>query len=152
MSEASKLYHRLYAQTHKEARKAARKRWYEKHGDYAKHYYAKHKDKIKEGIRLRQYGLQPGDFEKMWEIQDGKCPICLRALDHIPKSPSVDHDHRTGKTRWLLCSNCNKALGLLQDDVPAILRAALLLLGKELERRLGDIDLAAVIKDLKDKK
>ncbi|WPJ20627.1 recombination endonuclease VII [Pseudomonas phage vB_PF_Y1-MI] len=36
---------------------------------------------------------------------------------------AVDHCHKTGKTRSLLCNLCNRALGFLQDD-PEIVKAA----------------------------
>jgi hypothetical protein len=36
----------------------------------------------------------------------------------------VDHDHKTGAIRGLLCNNCNASLGYLHDD-PVQVRAAL---------------------------
>jgi hypothetical protein len=71
--------------------------------------------------RIRSYGISVEEYETMLDDQGGGCYICGgspsgRALD-------IDHDHRTGKVRGLLCSNHNRALGLLGDD-PDLLLAA----------------------------
>ena len=69
----------------------------------------------------------------MFEDQDHKCLICFsEGFKLNPKSKMdlvVDHDHATGKVRGLLCHNCNRALGLLQDSLPAIKNALLYLEG-----------------------
>jgi hypothetical protein len=44
--------------------------------------------------------------------QDGKCLICLQ----IPKRYNVDHCHKTGKIRGLLCSRCNGVLEFIEDS------------------------------------
>ena len=68
------------------------------------------------------YGISVEDYEQMLEDQNGGCYICgkkpegKRALD-------IDHDHTTGKVRGLLCSNHNRALGLLGDDISLMLRS-----------------------------
>lgn len=67
------------------------------------------------------YGIDVADYERMLEEQGGACYICKqppakRALD-------IDHDHETGKVRGLLCSNHNRALGLLGDDIMLLLRS-----------------------------
>ncbi len=54
--------------------------------------------------------------------QDGKCAICERIFGENLK-PCVDHCHRTGVVRALLCSECNKGIGLLQDDALVVERA-----------------------------
>ncbi|WP_324605595.1 endonuclease VII domain-containing protein [Streptomyces niger] len=51
--------------------------------------------------------------------QFGICPICL-----VPVPVHVDHDHKTGKVRGVLCFNCNSGLGKFQDD-PDVLRRAI---------------------------
>ena len=72
--------------------------------------------------RIRMYGIDVEDYERMLEEQNGGCYICgkkpegTRALD-------IDHDHVTGKVRGLLCSNHNRALGLLNDDVLLMLKS-----------------------------
>ena len=71
--------------------------------------------------RIRIYGIDVPDYERMLEEQNGGCYICgkkptKRALD-------IDHDHETGKVRGLLCSNHNRALGLLGDNLLLLVRA-----------------------------
>lgn len=56
----------------------------------------------------KTYGLGPGDYDELLARQGGRCAIC-RAK---PKSKrlAVDHDHKTGAVRGLLCSRCNHDL------------------------------------------
>lgn len=62
------------------------------------------------------YGISQHDYRKMLWRQGGLCLGC----DYRPppgKHLHVDHNHKTGAIRWLLCSNCNTALGLLKDNL-----------------------------------
>lgn len=56
----------------------------------------------------KTYGLTPAEYEALFAAQGGRCAIC-RAR---PKSKrlAVDHDHKTGEVRGLLCSRCNHDL------------------------------------------
>ena len=56
---------------------------------------------------VRYYGISVADYRAMFEKQDGKCAICKRHQSELSKKLSVDHDHKTGKVRGLLCSHCN---------------------------------------------
>ena len=71
--------------------------------------------------RIRSYGISVEDYEEMLESQGGGCYIC--GIGPVGRALDIDHDHRTGKVRGLLCSNHNRALGLLGDD-PDLLLAA----------------------------
>lgn len=71
---------------------------------------------------LRKLGLEPEDYDRMFEEQDGKCAIC-RKPEVSGKRLAVDHDHETNRVRGLLCRNCNVALGLLKDDVERLQNA-----------------------------
>lgn len=69
---------------------------------------------------LNNYGLTPEIFEAMRQERNDCCDICSKRMT----KPCVDHCHKEGHVRGLLCSQCNTAIGLLQDD-PRILRTAL---------------------------
>jgi hypothetical protein len=70
----------------------------------------------------RKFGITPEQYDEMLAAQGGVCALCGRQpRDDI--SLHVDHDHRTGAIRKLLCFRCNNALGDLGDD-PELLRAA----------------------------
>lgn len=68
--------------------------------------------------RLRyRYELDIADYEEMLKSQNGRCKICSQL------GKDVDHDHRTGKVRGLLCGNCNRALGLFREDIGLLIKA-----------------------------
>lgn len=66
----------------------------------------------------RSYGMSLAELDDMLAAQHGVCAICQTA-----PAIHVDHDHRTGQIRGLLCFRCNAALGQLADD-PLVLRRA----------------------------
>ena len=70
----------------------------------------------------RTYGLEPGQYEALYAIQDGRCAICMRATG-ASRRLCVDHDHLTGEVRGLLCRPCNRLLGQARDDVYFFTRA-----------------------------
>lgn len=72
-------------------------------------------------VALKKYGMTHEEYLKMFEAQGGACSICGRTP---PKNRlAIDHCHKTGRVRGLLCGACNTGLGLFRDDV-ALLRAA----------------------------
>jgi hypothetical protein len=63
------------------------------------------------------------EYDKLLLSQNGRCAICKKP-PYTKKGLMVDHCHRTGTIRGILCSRCNSALGLLDDD-PALVEQAL---------------------------
>lgn len=63
-------------------------------------------------------------FDVMLAEQDGKCGICARPFTFNRRHDAlVDHDHRTGKVRGLLCNSCNTGLGKMGDSIVGLERA-----------------------------
>lgn len=70
--------------------------------------------------RLRStYGIDLATYNRMLAEQDGRCAICGGDAQLY-----VDHCHRTGVVRGLLCAACNFGLGKFRDDPDALRRAA----------------------------
>lgn len=69
----------------------------------------------------RKYGVNYEQYLKMLKTQDGCCanPGCKAVEPGAPGRTRfyIDHDHKTGKIRGLLCHSCNLALGHTKDDV-----------------------------------
>jgi len=70
------------------------------------------------GHLKRAFGLTPEELAALIESQSGVCAICGAAPVHI------DHDHRTGRVRGVLCGPCNMGLGQFQDTASRLDAAA----------------------------
>jgi len=73
----------------------------------------------------RLYGITVDDYNRILAEQDGACALCgsttpengSRKYKRIVRSVfDVDHNHKTGKVRGLLCTRCNRLVGLANDD------------------------------------
>ncbi len=111
--------------------RAYQKKWRLAHPGYdakiAAVYRAKHRDrylKTHRQQRLKRYGLTLQTFNEMLEGQRHRCKICLTFVPGgFHNQWAVDHCHRTGKVRGLLCNNCNKGLGHFKDSSILLFRA-----------------------------
>lgn len=92
-----------------------------------KTYYERNSDMVKDRVRrwnLQKFGITEDDYMRMLKAQGGRCYICQKK----PRSDrrlAVDHDHRTGEFRGLLCGHCNHILlGTFHENVDLFQRAA----------------------------
>lgn len=99
---------------------------------YAKRYREKNPQVYKASERrqaLRRFNMTPEEYDEKWYEQEGLCAICRQGETATEKKTgavrllAVDHCHESGDHRGLLCSRCNTALGLMQDN-PDRLRLA----------------------------
>lgn len=75
--------------------------------------YAKRtKDRRAHLLRLKKFGLTQEAYTIMVKAQNGCCAVCGRKEKLV-----VDHDHETNRVRALLCSPCNTALGLFDENL-----------------------------------
>lgn len=71
----------------------------------------------------RRYGITHDIYMEMEKKQLGKCKIChSNKRNGSKKWLDVDHCHKTGRVRGLLCNQCNQALGLLKDCPDRLIR------------------------------
>ena len=67
--------------------------------------------------REQRTNMSASTYDDLYKQQQGKCASCGVQSNNL----CADHDHITGRTRKLLCPNCNKALGLLNDNPERVL-------------------------------
>jgi hypothetical protein len=78
---------------------------------------------IKRRLRNR-YNITHGKYLELYEKQEGKCAICGEERDLGGTGGLyVDHNHRSGEVRGLLCPGCNAAIGIFKDDVNLMQKA-----------------------------
>jgi hypothetical protein len=88
----------------------------------------KNKEHKRENQLKRRFGLSQAEYDDMSEAQGHSCAICRRperdSVNGVVKRMAVDHEHVTGRIRGLLCSSCNRGIGLFDDDPETIRSAA----------------------------
>ena len=104
-----KLCYKRYYQENKEEMLAKRRE-----------YNHIHKKRLMNNIYLKTYGLTLEQYDQMFENQQGRCIICneketVTGRWETIKRLAVDHNHKTGKVRGLLCGSCNLLLGAVED-------------------------------------
>ena len=89
--------------------------------EYVREYQKANPERVKrqqkDSTLRRKYGISLDEYKRMCIAQDGKCAICPSKSGIL----NVDHDHKTGKVRKLLCNRCNRVLGILEEDEKLIL-------------------------------
>ena len=89
--------------------------------------YRKEKPEIERSRHLKkQFGISIQEYNSLFTKQGCKCAICraTKVGNTQHKHMHVDHCHKTGKIRGILCSKCNTLLGMARDSIK-ILKAAI---------------------------
>ena len=113
------IYHKKYY--HKNKLKYIKKslEWRRKNKIKLQKYHYKYNKKY----RLQKYNLNLQGYFRILKKQHGVCAICNKKQTRRGNNTNklylldVDHNHKTGKIRGLLCGNCNKAIGLFNENI-----------------------------------
>ncbi len=116
--------------------KKSKKRYWEnpqkERDESSKRYHANPMTSKRSSLK-RLYKITLEDYNCLALQQNGQCAICggagtkLNQYSHIHLV--VDHNHKTGKVRGLLCSKCNHLLGNSNDDISILFSAIRYLCG-----------------------
>lgn len=74
-------------------------------------------DKVRNQRFKRQFGITIEQYNKLFQNQDGRCAICGRHQTELKRRLAIDHNHKTGKIRALLCTRCNLLVGRVETDL-----------------------------------
>ena len=85
--------------------------------------YASNPEKYLSKVRNKKYGISDEFYEHLVSSHNGVCAIC-GGLSNDKYGLHVDHDHKSGVVRGLLCNLCNRGLGNFKDN-PELLRNAI---------------------------
>jgi hypothetical protein len=95
------------------------KRWQQANAervrDYRRQYRVDHAQQFREGHLRRVFDLTGAQYQALLDAQGGGCALCGRA-PRAGRSLHVDHSHKTGVIRGLLCFRCNVGIGHFRED------------------------------------
>lgn len=91
-------------------------------------YQAEHKRERRDCDYKRKYGISLEIFEAKLLEQNNCCAICKKSNPSTKRNMALDHDHKTGIARGILCYGCNRALHALESE--ELLKSAIAYLEK----------------------
>ena len=117
-------YRRKHYQKHGEEIRAKSRAYYELNKEKIRKYHKewrlknpnKYSEKNKDSHFKRRYGISSKDRDDLALLQENKCLICNKTFSKKVKW-CVDHDHKTGKIRGILCDKCNRGIACFEDTV-----------------------------------
>lgn len=144
--EAVKIRSKKYYEDHREHALKVRKTWRDNNKEKMSEWYKQYRGKNRDAVRDRQkkwnnkniirrkltnlnghykrtYGLSYEEVINLISLQNGLCKICGDKLD-ANKQTCVDHNHKTGKVRGILCRKCNVGIGAFQENKSIMLKAS----------------------------
>lgn len=89
-------------------------------------WYQKNKERV-HNAGMTKYGITTEQYNAMLIAQNHSCKLCKKHESQFVRKLAVDHCHKTGKVRGLLCNYCNRGLGFFRDNTET-LKAAILFL------------------------
>jgi hypothetical protein len=107
-----------------ELRKLKYKEDPEKQKERARNYRTRNPEKIRDTKLKQSFGVGLEYFNKKYREQNGVCAGCGKPettfLRGTLLSLAIDHNHKTGQLRGLLCMRCNLGLGSLDDSIETL--------------------------------
>lgn len=115
-------YKSQYYKNNKDAVKLQQQEYYKKNkseiNDKNRLRYAKNKEAAAAYHRQTKYNVTTEQFNAMLSEQQNKCCICHKSFQDLSqKARHIDHNHKTGQVRGILCTNCNTLLGHAKDSI-----------------------------------
>ena len=91
------------------------------------------REQDKNKSRFSKYGIGTEEYNRMYIKQKEVCRMCKKRRPQTRKNGEVidlhiDHNHKTGRVRGLLCTYCNNSLGMLEESVERFFRAIIYIL------------------------
>jgi len=120
--EAEKIRKKKYRQQNKDKINLYNENYRKKNREKIKKRNEINKDKYKNNYLKNKYDISLEKYEQILKIQNNVCAIC-KEICLTGKCLGVDHCHRTGIVRGLLCSKCNRSLGGFNDSINLLLKA-----------------------------
>ena len=134
-SERVKENRRIWWENNKEEQLEHKKKYYQNNKEEIKKKNARHYrdniDQHRDYHLKRKFGIGLNEYNLLLESQDYGCVICGTKKPGGRGNFHVDHCHKTGRVRGLLCHHCNVSLGGFRDDPTLLYNAIDYLINKK---------------------
>lgn len=115
------VYHKQWVEKNKHLMRDKFRAWIaKKTPEELKKYYARTKKTKINNYLYRTYGITTKEYKKIYKKQGGRCKICGKHQRSCSRKFHVDHCHKTGVIRSLLCFGCNSALGTTKENITTL--------------------------------
>lgn len=111
--EKIKQQKRAWALANAEKRRETAKAWKRKNREKVNQKKKEYQKRYGIAIATKKYGITIDEYNSLYSKQNGLCAICGEGKDYLL---CIDHCHKTGIVRGLLCKKCNLGLGWFRDN------------------------------------